>query len=289
MDGLRALGSGRVLEDVLTIVIDSVLDATMAERGFIMLSDDVGELQFTIARRRGRQTLPGSSLETSVKIPRKVFDTGKPKIVDNLEADIGDHDETFAVGILRIVCVPLRVTPMGTAYNPQAEADRVIGVLYLDHNAPGHTHSSALLQSLEAFATQAALAIKERTALRGSRGKVSHRSRPPPGSRISALVAWAPSVCRPLASWQRSASRAGRSAANFYDYLEVAEGRLAFALADVAGKGPPAALLAAALPATLSRMRHLVKTTRPRQLPVSTKPFCAGLSRHALRQCFTVC
>ena len=38
LDGLRALGSGRVLQDVLALVIDSAIDISGAERGFIMLA-----------------------------------------------------------------------------------------------------------------------------------------------------------------------------------------------------------------------------------------------------------
>src|SRR5579872_6314020 len=42
--GLRALGSGRVLDEVLAIVLDSALALTGAERGFILLADDTGRL-----------------------------------------------------------------------------------------------------------------------------------------------------------------------------------------------------------------------------------------------------
>ena len=38
LDGLRALGSGRVLDDVLALVLDSAIEVTGAERGFIMLA-----------------------------------------------------------------------------------------------------------------------------------------------------------------------------------------------------------------------------------------------------------
>src|SRR5215472_8294768 len=38
LEGLRALGSGRVLDDVLTLVLDSAIDVTGAEPGFIMLA-----------------------------------------------------------------------------------------------------------------------------------------------------------------------------------------------------------------------------------------------------------
>ena len=38
LEGLRALGSGRVLDDVLSLVLDSAIDVSGAERGFIMLA-----------------------------------------------------------------------------------------------------------------------------------------------------------------------------------------------------------------------------------------------------------
>ena len=42
LEGLRALGSGRVLDDVLALVLDSAIDVTGAERGFIMLANEDG-------------------------------------------------------------------------------------------------------------------------------------------------------------------------------------------------------------------------------------------------------
>ena len=39
LEGLRALGSGRVLDEVLAMVLDSAIEVTGAERGFIMLAN----------------------------------------------------------------------------------------------------------------------------------------------------------------------------------------------------------------------------------------------------------
>src|SRR5688500_15630437 len=50
LDRLRGLGSSRVLEEVLVLVMDSAIDATGAERGFIMLANAKGELEFKIGR-----------------------------------------------------------------------------------------------------------------------------------------------------------------------------------------------------------------------------------------------
>src|SRR5215467_474184 len=58
LDGLRALGSGRVLDDVLALVLDSAIEVTGAERGFIMLAMADNALEFKLARARRQQTLP---------------------------------------------------------------------------------------------------------------------------------------------------------------------------------------------------------------------------------------
>src|ERR671914_2705422 len=53
LEGLRALGSGRVLDDVLSLVLDSAIEVSGAERGFIMLAIESTDLEFKMARGRG--------------------------------------------------------------------------------------------------------------------------------------------------------------------------------------------------------------------------------------------
>ena len=52
------MGSARVLDEVLELVMDAAIAATGAERGFIMLANSSGELEFKIARARGGRGLP---------------------------------------------------------------------------------------------------------------------------------------------------------------------------------------------------------------------------------------
>ena len=246
MDGLRALSSGRVLEDVLTLVIDAALDTTMADRGFIMLADDRGELQFRIARRRGGVTLSDASFLTSVKIPRDVFAGGRPKVFDDLDLSPADHEATRAFGIRRVICVPLRITPVASAQG-QAPSDRVIGVLYLDQTIPARSNARGVLESVEAFATQAALAIESARLY----GEAAEKARLDRDLRVAADIqrtllgppSYSGATCQ-LAAFSVPCRTIG---GDFYDYLETDDGRFGFALGDVAGKGPPAALLAAAL------------------------------------------
>jgi serine phosphatase RsbU (regulator of sigma subunit) len=248
LDGLRALGSGRVLDEVLTLVLDSALDVTKAERGFVMLARPDGELEFKIARGRNRITLPGITFTTSTKIPREVFQTGESRIVgDLMDGNLaGLHDGTIAIGIRHVLCVPLSVSPMSAGAD-QSVKPRVIGVLYLDSRERGTILSQATLSSLEAFATQAALAIDSARLYAESAEKARierdlriaaeiQRALLPEGGYENELIelAAASVPCRTVGG-------------DFFDYLELGERGFGFALGDVAGKGPPAALLAAAV------------------------------------------
>ena len=63
LEGLRALSSGRVLDDVLALVIDSAISVSGAERGFIMLVGEENELEFKLGRSRNRVTIAGYQLQ----------------------------------------------------------------------------------------------------------------------------------------------------------------------------------------------------------------------------------
>src|SRR5437773_6125843 len=54
LEGLRAMGSGRVLDEVLAMVLDSAIEVTGAARGFTMLANRDKMLECTLARPRGK-------------------------------------------------------------------------------------------------------------------------------------------------------------------------------------------------------------------------------------------
>src|SRR5687767_14017135 len=150
LEGLRALGSGRVLDDVLKLVLDSAIETTGAERGFIMLAGVTGELEFKLARARGAVTLSGRTFATSRKIPETVFATGKQMIVDDLmdEQLAAQHMGTVALGIRHVLCSPLRLVRYVESADESTE-DKVIGVLYLDSRERGALRSHSARTALE--------------------------------------------------------------------------------------------------------------------------------------------
>jgi serine phosphatase RsbU (regulator of sigma subunit)/pSer/pThr/pTyr-binding forkhead associated (FHA) protein len=246
LNGLRAIGSGRVLDEVLTLVIDSALDVTKAERGFVMLSSAEGELEFKVARAAGRMSLPGSSFTTSAKIPREVHQTGRSRIVaDLMDGSLSDsHEGTIAIGIRHVMCVPLLVAAPG-ADGAASSQTRVIGVLYLDGRERASMTSDATRGSLEAFATQAAIAIESARLYAES----AEKARTDRDLRVAADIQKA---LLPEAQYESATGELAASSipcrtvgGDFFDYVDIDEGALGFSLGDVAGKGPPAALLAA--------------------------------------------
>jgi serine phosphatase RsbU (regulator of sigma subunit) len=245
LEGLRALGSGRVLDDVLSLVLDSAIEVSGAERGFIML-EMAGELEFKMARGRGRVVLSGGSFATSRKIPEEVFRTGEPRIVaDLLDSELANfHSGTVALGIRNVLCVPLRLV----RYLDRGEAageERRIGVLYLDSREKGSLLSNSTRAALETLATEAAVAIENARLYR----ETMEKARMEQEMRIAAEIQQAllPKAGRTGAYFRAAAaSLPCRSiGGDFYDYVDLSDGSFGFALGDVAGKGPPAALLSA--------------------------------------------
>jgi phosphoserine phosphatase RsbU/P len=248
LEGLRALGSGRVLDDVLSLVLDSAIEVSGAERGFIMLATATGELEFKMARARGRAMLSGGSFATSRKIPEEVFRTGEPRLVaDLLDGELANvHMGTVALGIRNVLCVPLRlVRYLDKAEAADVERERRIGVLYLDSREKGVLLTGSTRAALETLATEAAVAIENARLYR----ETMEKARMEQEMRIAAEIQQAllPKMARTGTFFSAAAASIPcRSiGGDFYDYVDLPAGTMGFALGDVAGKGPPAALLSA--------------------------------------------
>ncbi len=254
LEGLRALGSGRVLDEVLALVIDSSIEVSGAERGFIMLANNDGHLEFKLSRARGRITLPGSRFETSRKIPEEVFETGEGRIVaDLLDGDLANvHMGTVALGIRHVLCVPLRLVRYLDREELQSHDERRIGVLYLDSREKGSLLSTSTRAALETLATEAAVAIENARLYR----ETIEKARMEQEMRIAAEIqrALLPHAAHVGAYFEAAAATVPcRSiGGDFFDYLELPGDQFGLALGDVAGKGPPAALLSAMVQGILS-------------------------------------
>jgi serine phosphatase RsbU (regulator of sigma subunit)/pSer/pThr/pTyr-binding forkhead associated (FHA) protein len=246
LEGFRALGSGRVLQEVLALVLDAAIEISNAERAFIMLAGVDLQLEFKLARGRQKQTLTDTTFATSRKIPEEVFRVGKTKVVaDLLDGDLADaHMGTLALGIRNVVCLPLNFVRYVESEEARGE-DQRIGVLYLDSRERGSLLSDATRQALETLAAEASVAIENARLYRDKleKGKLEQEMRiaaeiqqsllPKARVTLGFVEAAAASIpCRSIGG-------------DFFDYVDSARDAFGFTLGDVAGKGPPAALMSA--------------------------------------------
>ncbi|MCC7009162.1 MAG: SpoIIE family protein phosphatase [Acidobacteria bacterium] len=246
LEGFRALGSGRVLQDVLALVLDAAIDLSGGERAFIMLSNPEGVLEFKLARGRDKQTLTDSTFAVSRKVPEDAFRSGKTRVVADLfDTGVADvHMGTVALGIRHVVCVPLNFVQYVESAEAKGE-DRRIGVLYLDSRERGTLLSEATRAALETLAAEASVAIENARLYRDKLEKarleqemriaaeIQQALLPKPRASLGFVEAAAASVpCRSIGG-------------DFFDYLDEPNTSFGFTLGDVAGKGPPAALMSA--------------------------------------------
>jgi serine phosphatase RsbU (regulator of sigma subunit) len=255
------MGGERVLDEVLALVLDAAIDASGAERGFIMLADPSGRLDMQMARAAGGATLPPGAERISRKIPEQVFATGEPTVVaDLLEGDLAEvHTGTVALGIRHVLCVPLRLVryvgiaaasvtvPGQSPARPPAAAEslRNIGVLYLDSRSRGRLLSPAAREEIAALAAEAALAIENARLYQEAVEKVRIDRELATASRIQQALL--PEPRREGAFFEAvGASVPSRTiGGDFFDYQDRPDGSFRIAIGDITGKGPAAALLTA--------------------------------------------
>src|SRR4029078_3435022 len=83
----RKLNSSLELSAVLDLVMDSLIQVTGAERGFIMLADASGELAVRVARNLDHQTLTTAAFQISRTLTQQVFTCGQPVVVTDALSD----------------------------------------------------------------------------------------------------------------------------------------------------------------------------------------------------------
>jgi serine phosphatase RsbU (regulator of sigma subunit) len=241
---LSDLGPERVVSEVLALVLDSAIDVTGAERGFVLLADESGELKCKLARTRGKVTLEGRKFDISRKLPRHVFATGQPEIVKDFSLKHG-HEGTGDLGIRYGLCTPLR--PMHFVERASERSDeQAIGVLYLDSRERGGLHSEPTLAALMTLSAHATVAIENARLYREMHVKAKTERELESAREI--YLKMLPGGSREGASYRAAGTAVPCRAVggDFFDYVDLPDQRLGVIVGDVAGKGAPAALLATA-------------------------------------------
>ena len=145
----KSLCQTLVLPDLLGMILDTVIEISNAERGFIILDQD-GELGIESSRNIDKETVKKAELKVSRSITRQVLESGRPVLTGDARHD--PRTRTFAsVSELRlesVLCVPLRLR------------GRSLGVIYVDNRFEANAFHRSHLRFIEFLADQATVFIE---------------------------------------------------------------------------------------------------------------------------------
>lgn len=146
----QVINSSLELDQVLQIVMDTIVSITTAERGFLMLEDDQGGLVTKVARNWERESVEPSEFAISRTILQRVVSSCQPLLTTNASEDprFSGQESIVAYNLRSILCVPMFVK------------EKLIGVIYADNRIRSGLFSQRDLDLLTAFANQAAVALE---------------------------------------------------------------------------------------------------------------------------------
>jgi signal transduction histidine kinase len=145
------LGSSLDLSEVLNQVMDAIITLTGAERGYMVLFDEMtGELRLAVARNVDQEKMESDAMQVSRTVLEKAVATGQGIVTNNAQEDARFSGRESVVGyqLRSIMCAPLRVR------------DRTLGAAYVDNRLFAGAFGDDDLDLLTAFTNQAAIAIQ---------------------------------------------------------------------------------------------------------------------------------
>lgn len=252
----RSLHSSLSLEDVLTSVVDAAIRVTHTERGVLLLHEDNGELRPTVARDARQKTIPPELLEISQSVLRQVLKTRQELIIadTNEDAQMKAQASVVKLSLHTIIAIPLEKLPaMGTLDTTMSgQPAKIVGVLYLDSHSATTAFSELDHEVLRTLALEGATVVENARlfALSRQREQLEHQMKIAQEIQKQLLPKTFPET--PEISIFGTNIACEMVGGDYFDIIELAGGRYGVVVADISGKGIPAALLATMLQGVFS-------------------------------------
>jgi sigma-B regulation protein RsbU (phosphoserine phosphatase) len=231
----QTFNSSLDLDEVLNRVMDEVIAAVQAERGFLMLREPDGRLVFRVARGMEHETIDDPQFEVSRSVVERVAHEGQPVLTSDAQADdrFRMRASVMSLGLRSILCVPL------------ALKDTVLGVVYVDNRLQRGLFVENDLELLSAIASSAAVAIENARLYQVAveKGRMERELQMAHEVQTSLLPRQTPKV----PGWEFAAlwRPAREVAGDYYDFIPGHGGQLGFVIGDVSDKGMHSALFMA--------------------------------------------
>jgi sigma-B regulation protein RsbU (phosphoserine phosphatase) len=231
----RTFNSTLDLDEVLNRVMDEVIAAVNAERGFVALREADGSLNFTSARGIDNSSIDDPQFQISKGVIEEVAQGGEGILTSDAQQDdrFSENRSVVNLRLRSIICSPLKVK------------GELLGVIYVDNRLQAGLFNHDDLELLNAIASSAAIAIENARLYKVAveQGRMERELQMAYRVQSSLIPEHVPQVSgwEFAASWQPAREVSG----DFYDFIPNHDGTLSLVIGDVTDKGMPAALFMA--------------------------------------------
>lgn len=258
LEATMLLHSQLPLDSVLGTMLDHAISITDADRGLFLEPDTSGALRVRLARRSGGVRLAAEGLTPSQTALRQALEKKSAVITEDLaQADVKLQDAMSIVAqrLRTVIAIPLYATARASSTESliHSEPGHFLGVVYLDSRRPA-AFSRLERQILDALAVEAASVLDNARLVEYERQR----------RRLEQEISIARDIQQALLPRGfKDFPHLSISGVNvpclsvggdYFDVFALKDGRTAFLIADVSGKGLGAALLTTMLQGALSGM-----------------------------------
>jgi transcriptional regulator with GAF, ATPase, and Fis domain len=136
------------LTELLNELMDSVIEITNADKGFLILMEG-DHVDVKVARNLKRENIADAVSQLSDSIIAKVVETRRPVIISDAmnDAEFNSSMSVIKLKLTSVICIPL------------LEKGKLIGLIYVGNDTIGGLFQDDLMRVLTMFAAQASLIV----------------------------------------------------------------------------------------------------------------------------------
>jgi signal transduction histidine kinase len=180
----RKMAETRMLPPLLNYVMAEAIELCGAERGYIVLPNPDGSLDFPVKRDKAGNALENPRDQISSSVLKEVVSTGRPIILKSAVDDprFGVAESVVVLGLRSIMCVPL------------ISRGETKGAIYVENRSIRNRFHQDDLAILTLFANQAAVAIENAALNEDLEARVAQRTQELEQAKTALEKSWTEAI-----------------------------------------------------------------------------------------------